>query len=79
MVFFLIFQYGFKSSRVTAKPLTVVFDKTSRVSDKSGAVLAITLDTFKVLDSAWHALVPHKLNGLISSYLSNRRLPMVLD
>ena len=49
---------------------------------------ATALDTSKVFDRVWYAGLPHKLTsygilgqlfGLISSFLSNRQLWMVLD
>ena len=54
----------------------------------SGATRAIALDTSKAFDRVWHAGPLHKLKsygisgqifGLISSFLSNRRLRVVLD
>ena len=65
------FQYGFRSSRSTADLLTVVSDRIARAFDK-----------------VWHAGLLHKLKsygisgqifGLISSFLSNRWLRVVLD
>ena len=73
------FQYGFRPSQVTAEILTIVFDKTARISAKYQSFQAIALDIFTVFDRAWHALVPHKLTALISSFLSKRRLSVVLD
>ena len=73
------FQYGFRSSQVTAEILTIAFDKTARISAKYRAAQAIALDIFKVFDRAWYALVPHKLTALISSFLSKRCLSVVLD
>ena len=73
------FQYGFRFSQVTAEILTIAFDKAARISAKYRAAQAIALDIFKVFDRAWYAFVPHKLTALISSFLSNRRLSVVLD
>ena len=76
-------QYGFRSSRSTADFLTVVSDRIARVFDRSGATRAVALDISKVFDRVWHAGLLHKLKsygisgqifGLISSFLSNRRL-----
>ena len=39
------YQYGFRSSRSTADPLTVVPDRTARAFNRSGANRAIALDT----------------------------------
>ena len=82
------FQYGFRSSRSTADLLTVVSDRIARAFDSSGAAPAIVLDTFKAFDRVWHAGLFRKLKsyrisglvfGLISSFLSNRQLRVVLD
>ena len=54
----------------------------------SGATRAVALDTSKAFDRVWHAGLLHKpksygisgqIFGLISSFLSNRRLRVVLD
>ena len=81
------FQYGFRSSRSTAGLLTVVSGRITRASNRSGATRAVPLDIFKAFDRVWHAGLLHKLKsygisgqifGLISSFLSNRRLRVVL-
>ena len=68
--------------------LTVVSDRIARVFNRSGATRAVALDVSKAFDRVWHAGLLHKLNfygisgqmfGLISSFLSNRRLRVVLD
>ena len=75
------FQYGFRSSRSTADLLTVVYDRIARAFNR-------TLDISKAFDRVWHAGLLHKLKsygiagqifGLISSFLSNRCLRLVLD
>ena len=80
------FQYGFRSSRSTADLLTVVSDRITKVFNRS--TRAVTLDIFKAFDRVWHAGLLHKLKsygisgqifGLISSFLSNRRLRVVPD
>ena len=77
------FQYGFRSSRSTADLLTVVSDKIARAFYRSGTTRAVALDISKAFDRVWHAGLLHKLKsygisgqifGLISSFLSNRRL-----
>ena len=82
------FQYGFRSSRSTADLLTVVSDRIARAFNKSGATLAVALDIFKAFDRVWHAGLLHKLKSygisgqifsLISSFLSNRQLRVVLE
>ena len=86
--FFSDFQYGFRSSRSTANLLTVVSDRIARAFNRSGATRAVALDISKAFDRVWHAGLLHKLKsygisgqifGLISSFLSNRRLRVVLD
>ena len=56
--------------------------------NKSGTTQAVGLDTSKTFDTVWHAGLLQKLKsygisgqifGLISSFLSNRRLRVVLD
>ena len=82
------FQYGFRSSRSTADLLTVVFDKIAWAFNRSGATRAVAFNIFEAFDRVWHAGLLHKLKsygisgqmfGLISSFLSNRWLQVVLD
>ena len=85
------FQYGFRSSQSTADLLTVVPDRIARAFNRSGATRAVALDIFKAFDKVfgvWDAGLLHKLKsygisgqifGLISSFLSNRWLRVVLD
>ena len=80
------FQYDFRSSRSTADLLTVVSDRIARAFNRSGATRAVALDISETFDRVWHAVLFHKVKsygtsgqifGLISSFLSNRRLQMV--
>ena len=82
------FQYGFRSSRSTVDLLTVVSDRIARAFNSSGATRAVALDISKTFDMVWHAGLLHKLKfygisgqifGVISSFLSNRRLQLVVD
>ena len=82
------FEYGFRSSRSTADLLTVVSDRIARAFSRSGATRTVALDISKAFERVWHAGLLHKLKsygisgqifGLISSFLSNRRLLVVLD
>ena len=82
------FQYGFRSSQSTADLLTVVFDRTSKDFNRPEATQAVALDISKAFDRVWHADLLHKFKlygisghkfGLISSFLSNRRLQVVMD
>ena len=63
-------------------------DRIARTFNKSGATRAVALDISKAFDRVWHAGLLHKLKsygisgqifGLISSFLSNKRLRVVLD
>ena len=81
-------QYGFRSSRSTADLLTVVSDRIARVFNRSGATRTVALDISKAFDRVWHAGLLHKLKsygildqifGLISSFLSNWQLRVVLE
>ena len=79
------FQYGFRSSRSIADLLTVVFN---RSFNRSGTTRAVALDISKAFDRVWHAGLLYKrkcygisgqIFSLIPSFLSNRRLRVVLD
>ena len=68
--------------------MTVVSDRIHRAFNRSGATRAVALDISKAFDRVWHAGLLHKLKsyrisgqvfGLISFFLSNRRLRVVLD
>ena len=63
-------------------------DRIARTFNRSGATRAIALNISKAFDRVWHAGLLQKLKsygisgqifGLISSFLSNRRLRVVLD
>ena len=80
--------YGFRSSRSTADICTVVSDRIARAFNRSGATRALALDISKVFDRVWNTgllqkLKSYRISGqifsLISSFLSNRRLRVVLD
>ena len=78
------FQYGFRSSRSTADLLTVVSDRIARAFNKSGATQAVALGISKAFDRVWHARlksygISGQIFGLISSFLSNRWLRVVLN
>ena len=89
MVFFLISSMvSSMSSRSTANFLTLVSDRIARAFNRSGATRAVVLDIPKAFDRVWHAGLLQKLKsygisgqifGLISSFLSNRQLQVVLD
>ena len=81
------FQYSFRSSQSTTDLLTVVSDRIAGAFNRSGVTRAVALDISKAFDRVWHAGILHKLTygisgqifGLISSFLSNRQLRVVLD
>ena len=63
-------------------------DRIARAFNRSGATLAVALDTSKGFDRVWHAGLFHKLKsygisgqifGLISYFLSNRWIGVVLE
>ena len=85
---FSYFYYGFRSSQSIADFLTVVSDRIARAFNRSGATRAVSLDISKAFDRVWHAGLLHRrksygisgqIFGLISSFLSNRQLRLVLD
>ena len=68
--------------------MTVVSDRIARAFSRSGATRAVALDISKAFDIVWHAGLLHKLKsygisgqifGLISYFLSNRRVRVILD
>ena len=80
------FQYG--ASQSTADLATVVSDRIASALDRSGATQDVALDISKAFDRVWHAGPLQKIKsygisgqivGLIASFLSNRRLQVVLD
>ena len=88
IVAFFYFQYGFRSSLSATNFPTVVSDRIARIVSRFGATQVVALDIFKAFDRVWHTGLLHKLKsygisgqifGLISSFLSNRRLRVVLD
>ena len=50
-------KYGFRSSRLTANPLTVVSDRIDRAFDTNRAAV---LDISKAFDRVWHDDLLHK-------------------
>ena len=86
--FFLVFSTVLGLLDELQNLLTVASDKTGNAFNSSGATWAVVLDIFLAFDRVWHAALLHKLKsygisgqifGLISSFLSNRRLRVVLD
>ena len=82
------FQYGFSSFGSTADLLTVVSDRIYRAFNRSGATRAVAHDISKAFDRVWLAVLLHKpksygnsahIFGLISFFLSDRRLRVVLN
>ena len=58
------FQYGFRSSRLTADLLTVVSDRIARTFNRSGATRAVALDRSKAFNRVRDAGLLHKLKVL---------------
>ena len=63
-------------------------DRIAMASNRSWATRAVALEISKAINRVWHAGLFHKLKshgisgqvfGLISSFLSNRQHPVVLD
>ena len=83
------FEYGVRSSLSTADLLTVVSNRITWTFNSSGATQAVLLDISKAFDRFWHAGLLYKLNktyrisgqefGLISPFLGNRQVQVVLD
>ena len=76
------------SYRSTADLLTVALDRIARAFNRVEATRAVVLDIAKVFDRVWNAgflykLISYRISGrifeLISSFLSNRWLRVVLD
>ena len=86
--FFSDFQYDLRFSQSIADLLTVVYDRIARAFNLSGTTQAEACDIYKAFNRVWYAGHFHKLTssgilgqifGLISSFLSNRGLQVVLD
>ena len=82
------FQYGFRFSRSNVNLLTVASDRSARAFNMYGAIRFVAFDgVSKAFDKVCHAALLYKRKssefwvrclGLIFSFLSNRRLPVVL-
>ena len=68
--------------------MTVVSDRIAKAFTRSVATRAVAIDISKAFDRVWHASLLHKLKfygisgqifSVTSSFLSNRRLRVVLD
>ena len=88
VAFFSDFQCGFRYSRSTADLLTVASERIARTFNRSGPNWAVALDISKAFNRVWHVGILHKLKccgiscqmfHLISSFLSNKQLWVVLD
>ena len=82
------FWYGFRCSWSTGDLLRAVSDRIAVVFNRPGATPAVALDKSKAFDRIWHTDLLHKLKsfgisgqifGLVSSFLSNRLLCVVLN
>ena len=81
------FQYGFRSSRITADLLTVVSDRIARAFNKCVATQGVAFDRSKAFNRVWYVGLLHKLKSygipgqifVLILFLSNRQLQVVLD
>ena len=80
------FQHGFLHNSCFF--LTVVSDRIARAFNRSGTTRAVAFDISNAFNRVWHAGLLHKLKSdgilgqifdLISSFLSNKQLWVVLD
>ena len=83
---FFQFPVWVRPSRLTACLLIVVSHRIVRVFDRYGSTQAVALDISEAFDRVWQGGLLHKyygvlsqIFGLISSFLSNRDLQVVLD
>ena len=81
-------EYGFCKHRLTADLLTVITECFFRALNRLGAARVIALDISKAFDEVWHSGLLHKLQSygvkgalldIIASFLSNRKIKVVLD
>ena len=81
------FQYVLRSPQSSSDLPAVVSDRITRDFKRSGAIRAVALDISKAFDRVWYAGLLRNLKayrmsgqifGLISFFLCNRRLPVVL-
>ena len=81
------FQFGSRSSQSSADLLAVVSDRNAMAFSRSWATRAVAFDISKAFDRVWHIGLLHKRKfygisgqiGLISTFISNRQLWVVLD
>ena len=81
-------QYSFRSFRSTTNLQTVALDRITRAFIRFGTTGTLVLDIWKAFDRVWHEGLLHKVKsygisgqifGLILSFLSDKRLRVVLD
>ena len=81
-------QYGFRSKRSTADLLSLATQVWLRSLDEYGESRVVSLDISKAFDRVWHKGLLHKFPAYgicgaalqwISSYLSNRKMSVVLE
>ena len=81
-------QYGFRKQRSTADALALVTARINKILDVGGESRLVALDISKAFDRVWHRGLLHKLKAygftgnflhLISSFLSDRHLQVILD
>ena len=72
-------MYGVRSSRSTTDLLTFVSDGIVRVFNNSETTRAVALDISKAFDKLKSDKISGQIFELLSFFLSNRRLRVVLD
>ena len=81
-------QYGFRHSRSTGDLLSVITNHLNMALDRRGEARVVVLDISKAFDKVWHTGLLHKLHSygvsgrmlaIISAFLSNRKLKVVLE
>ena len=87
-IYYNIHAYWLSAGICFADLLTVVSDILARAFNRSGTTRAVVLDIYKAFDRVWHAGllckvksygISQQICGLISSFLSNRQLCVVMD
>ena len=72
------YQYGYRSSQLTADPLTVVSGRIARAFNRSGATQAVALDISKAFERVWNASLLSSMEFRVR-YLALFRLFLVTE
>ena len=87
-IYYNIHVYWLSAGICFADLLTVVSDILARAFNRPGTTRAVVLDIYKAFDRVWHAGllckvkfygISRQICGLISSFLSNKQLCVVMD